>query len=266
MAVGTAGPRVAFLHGLFGQGRNWTQIAKAVAGPDGTRARCLLVDLPDHGRSPGRAVLLRGLCRPRRRDARGRRAGGAVGARRALAGGKVAMVTTLTYPDLVRSLVVVDIAPRTTATSTASSATSTPCAPCPSASSPVAPTPRSASPQPSPTRACGASCSRTCAAAADLVVAGQPRPVRRGRRAGARLAHRRLPGHRRPALGRSGRLARRRRLLLRRTPTPSRCGPFSRAPGPSSSRASATGCTPRRPRSSPRPCGGSLRQLVAAEA
>ena len=52
MPVGTAGPRVAFLHGLFGQGRNWTQIAKALAGPDGTGARCLLVDLPDHGRSP----------------------------------------------------------------------------------------------------------------------------------------------------------------------------------------------------------------------
>ena len=52
LSVGTAGPRIAFLHGLFGQGRNWNQIAKAVSGPDGTDARCLLVDLPDHGRSP----------------------------------------------------------------------------------------------------------------------------------------------------------------------------------------------------------------------
>ena len=51
-AVGTAGPRVAFLHGLFGQGRNWTSIAKALSGPHGDHARCLLVDLPDHGRSP----------------------------------------------------------------------------------------------------------------------------------------------------------------------------------------------------------------------
>ena len=51
-SVGTAGPRIAFLHGLFGQGRNWSQIAKALAGPDGTGARCTLVDLPDHGRSP----------------------------------------------------------------------------------------------------------------------------------------------------------------------------------------------------------------------
>src|SRR5690349_18877827 len=52
LSVGTAGPRIAFLHGLFGQGRNWNQIAKAVSGPDGSQARCLLVDLPDHGRSP----------------------------------------------------------------------------------------------------------------------------------------------------------------------------------------------------------------------
>ena len=44
--VGTAGPRVAFLHGLFGQGRNWTQIAKALAGPDGTNARCLSSTCP----------------------------------------------------------------------------------------------------------------------------------------------------------------------------------------------------------------------------
>jgi pimeloyl-ACP methyl ester carboxylesterase len=113
MAVGTAGPRVAFLHGLFGQGRNWTQIAKGLAGPDGTTARCLLVDLPDHGRSawtqefsyetyaarvaatleaaaPGEPWVLVGHS----------------------LGGKVAMVTTLTHPELVRSLVVVDIAPK----------------------------------------------------------------------------------------------------------------------------------------------------------
>jgi pimeloyl-ACP methyl ester carboxylesterase len=113
MPVGTAGPRVAFLHGLFGQGRNWTQIAKAVAGPDGTSARCLLVDLPDHGRSPWSAEFSYEAY------------AGAVAATLEAAapgepwvlvghslGGKVAMVTTLSRPDLVRSLVVVDIAPK----------------------------------------------------------------------------------------------------------------------------------------------------------
>ncbi|GAA4401209.1 alpha/beta fold hydrolase [Fodinibacter luteus] len=111
--VGSAGPRVAFLHGLFGQGRNWTQIAKALAGPDGTHARCLLVDLPDHGRSPWTAEFsYEGY------------AGSVAATLEAAApgdpwllvghslGGKVAMVTTLTRPDLVRSLVVVDIAPK----------------------------------------------------------------------------------------------------------------------------------------------------------
>ncbi len=113
MPVGTAGPRVAFLHGLFGQGRNWTQIAKSLAGPDGTGARCLLVDLPDHGRSPWTqefsyeayatqvAATLEAV---------------APGEPWVLVGhslgGKVAMVTTLTHPELVRSLVVVDIAPK----------------------------------------------------------------------------------------------------------------------------------------------------------
>jgi pimeloyl-ACP methyl ester carboxylesterase len=112
-AVGRAGPRVAFLHGLFGQGRNWTQIAKALAGPDGSGARCLLIDLPDHGRSPwtdefsyetyaGRVASTLEVAAP--------------GEPWVLVGhslgGKVAMVTTLTHPGLVRSLVVVDIAPK----------------------------------------------------------------------------------------------------------------------------------------------------------
>ena len=46
--IGESGPRVVFVHGLFGQGRNWTQIAKAIAA-DGFR--CTLLDAPDHGRS-----------------------------------------------------------------------------------------------------------------------------------------------------------------------------------------------------------------------
>ena len=45
--LGESGPRVVFCHGLFGQGKNWTSVAKALA-PDHTS---LLVDLPNHGRS-----------------------------------------------------------------------------------------------------------------------------------------------------------------------------------------------------------------------
>ncbi|MFC7491778.1 MULTISPECIES: alpha/beta fold hydrolase [unclassified Knoellia] len=112
LSVGTAGPRVAFLHGLFGQGRNWSTIAKALAGPDGELARCTLVDLPDHGRSPwspefsyeGYAVSVADTLRtidP----------GPWIVVGHSL-GGKTAMVLALTEPTLLSRLVVVDIAPK----------------------------------------------------------------------------------------------------------------------------------------------------------
>ncbi|HLM07694.1 MAG TPA: alpha/beta fold hydrolase, partial [Blastococcus sp.] len=46
--VGDAGPDVVFVHGLFGQGKNWTTIAKGLTD----RHRVALVDLPNHGHSP----------------------------------------------------------------------------------------------------------------------------------------------------------------------------------------------------------------------
>ena len=113
LAVGTSGPRIAFLHGLFGQGRNWNQIAKALAGPDATDARCLLVDLPDHGRSPRSDVFsLEGYADAVAQTLR--TAGGddpwvVVGHS---LGGKTAMVLALRHPSLVERLVVVDIAPK----------------------------------------------------------------------------------------------------------------------------------------------------------
>jgi pimeloyl-ACP methyl ester carboxylesterase len=104
--LGEAGPRVVFVHGLFGQGRNWTTIGKGLA--DGHRVT--LVDLPNHGHSPwtdrvdyidmvellateleqfGEQVTLIGHSM----------------------GGKVAMQLALRRPELLRALVVVDIAP-----------------------------------------------------------------------------------------------------------------------------------------------------------
>ena len=46
--LGERGSWVVFCHGLFGQGKNWTQVAKVVA----ERHRVLLLDMPQHGRSP----------------------------------------------------------------------------------------------------------------------------------------------------------------------------------------------------------------------
>ena len=45
--LGEGERRVVFLHGLFGQGKNWTSIAKQLADS----YRILLVDQPHHGKS-----------------------------------------------------------------------------------------------------------------------------------------------------------------------------------------------------------------------
>jgi esterase len=106
--LGDSGPRVVFLHGLFGQGRNWSTVAKALS----PHARVLLVDLPNHGRSPWTdhfsypemagqvADLLR---------ADGDGAAYAVVGHSM--GGKVAMTLALLHRELVARLAVVDVSP-----------------------------------------------------------------------------------------------------------------------------------------------------------
>jgi esterase len=92
-AFGAAGPPVLILHGLLGSARNWTSIAKELAGTH----RVFALDLRNHGRSPWAgtmsfdemAVTLIGHS----------------------LGGKVAMRLALTRPELIGRLVVVDVAP-----------------------------------------------------------------------------------------------------------------------------------------------------------
>lgn len=104
-ALGDRGSRVVFLHGLFGQGRNWTQIGKALADD----RRVLLVDLPHHGRS----TWENGFDYLRVAD----RVAGLLSADDPVAlvghslGGKVAMVLALRHPELVERLCVVDVSP-----------------------------------------------------------------------------------------------------------------------------------------------------------
>ncbi len=106
--VGDSGPRVVFLHGLFGQGRNFTQIAKALT-PD---LRSVLVDLPNHGRSAWTEtfdyVEVAETVATWLRTTYDGQPAHVVGHSM---GGKVAMMLALHHPDLVDRLVVADISP-----------------------------------------------------------------------------------------------------------------------------------------------------------
>lgn len=107
--VGDTGAPVVFLHGLFGQGKNFSTIAKALR----PEFRSLLVDLPNHGRSAWTEDfgydLFADLVANTLRD--GFAADGPVHVVGHSMGGKVAMVLALRHPELVDRLVVVDISP-----------------------------------------------------------------------------------------------------------------------------------------------------------
>ncbi len=109
-AIGDAGSRVVFLHGLFGQGRNWTQIGKALGDADRPdRHRVLLVDLPHHGRSGWDDEF--DYLRVADQVAGVLDADDPVALVGHSLGGKVAMVLALRHPELVERLCVVDVAP-----------------------------------------------------------------------------------------------------------------------------------------------------------
>jgi pimeloyl-ACP methyl ester carboxylesterase len=96
---------VVFLHGLFGQGKNWTGIAKQLA----ERHRVLLVDLPQHGRSPWTerfdfAEVAADVVATFPDDEPVALVGHSLG-------GKVAMMLALLHPERVERLVVADISP-----------------------------------------------------------------------------------------------------------------------------------------------------------
>src|SRR3954463_4058864 len=104
-SLGESGPLVAFCHGLFGQGKNWTTIAKTIA----IDHRVLLIDMPNHGRSPWRDRF--DYVDVADRVAELFSADDPVQLVGHSMGGKAAMVLALRHPELVERLCVVDVSP-----------------------------------------------------------------------------------------------------------------------------------------------------------
>ncbi len=108
--VGVGRPRFAFLHGLFGRGRNWSGVAGALAEQGHAS---VLFDLPNHGGSDWTNEF--GYLQMA--DAVAAEIESRLGSAARLIlvghsmGGKVAMLLALRRPDLVDGLVVIDIAP-----------------------------------------------------------------------------------------------------------------------------------------------------------
>lgn len=106
--IGDAGPRLVFCHGLFGQGRNWTSIAKALSDTH----RSILVDMPNHGRSDWTENFsYQEMARAVAELISEWADSGPVTLIGHSMGGKVSMVLALLHPELVARLVVVDISP-----------------------------------------------------------------------------------------------------------------------------------------------------------
>jgi pimeloyl-ACP methyl ester carboxylesterase len=102
--LGDSGSRVVFCHGLFGQGKNWTQTAKALSDEH----RVVLLDMPNHGRSTWTDSFdfleLADLVAAELGDEPVALVGHSMG-------GKIAMCLALRHPELVERLCVVDVSP-----------------------------------------------------------------------------------------------------------------------------------------------------------
>jgi len=102
-----AGPPLVILHGLFGSGRNWASVARAL----GARHRVFTLDLRNHGDSPRAASMgYREMAADVAHFLARHGLEGATVIGHSM-GGKTAMVLALEHGALVGRLIVVDIAP-----------------------------------------------------------------------------------------------------------------------------------------------------------
>ncbi len=105
--IGTGQPLV-ILHGLFGSSDNWRAVAKQLA----TQAQVITVDLRNHGHSPHSSEQTYALMVEDLAELFERLKLDKVDIIGHSMGGKVAMAFSQRYPQWLRRLVVVDIAPR----------------------------------------------------------------------------------------------------------------------------------------------------------
>lgn len=107
--IGDGPEPVVFLHGLFGQGKNFANVARLMTDT----ITCTMLDLPNHGRSPWTDSLDHDYIASLVAEDLVERGA----AERPITlmghsmGGKVAMRLALRHPELLRRLVVEDIAP-----------------------------------------------------------------------------------------------------------------------------------------------------------
>lgn len=104
---GQSGPPLLILHGLLGSSRNWRSAAQALAA----NYSVVTIDLRNHGQSPhadeaGFAHMVADV----RAFVRKHQLGSIHLLGHSL-GGKVAMALALSHPELLRTLIVIDIAP-----------------------------------------------------------------------------------------------------------------------------------------------------------
>lgn len=120
---GESGSPIAFCHGLFGQGKNFTALARQTARDH----RVALIDMPDHGRSPWSERFSYIAMADRVADELQALVPGEpwslVGHSM---GAKVVMLIALRRPELVRRLCVVDMSPVTYSAGDAGAAGVTP--------------------------------------------------------------------------------------------------------------------------------------------
>jgi esterase len=101
------GEPIVILHGLFGSGRNWASIAKALSDT----YRVLTVDLPNHGASEWTEhVTYQGLAEATANFLTQHELQGCTLLGHSM-GGKTAMTLALSQGDLINRLIVADIAP-----------------------------------------------------------------------------------------------------------------------------------------------------------